>query len=98
MVFNYNEPTCAEQIRDYTKGKLHYAFDTISNEQTGAICAAALATEKSDSNVYSSLMRLEKLPRNDVKNQYTLAYTGLGEDFKIGEKDVPGSKNDYEYI
>ena len=97
-MFDYNDPTCAEQVRDYTKGKLHHAFDTISNEQTGAICAAALATEQSDPNVYSSLSPIKKLPRDDVKNKYTLAYTGLGEDFKMGDNGVPGSKEDYEYV
>ena len=97
-VFDYNDPTCAEQVREFTQGNLHHAFDTISNEQTGAICAAALATEKSDSNVYSSLMPLEKLPRDDVKNQHTLAYTSIGEDFKMGDRTVPGSEKDYEYL
>ncbi|MCJ1252152.1 hypothetical protein MMC30_009390 [Trapelia coarctata] len=98
-VFDYNDPTCAEQISDYTKNKLHHAFDTISNEQTAAICAAALSSSSSGSKIYSNLMPIDKLPRDDVQNNCTLAYSSLGEDFKIGEKgqEMPGKNEDLEF-
>jgi len=98
-VFDYNDPTCAERIREYTKNNLHHAFDTISNEQTAAICAAALSTSSSGPKIYSSLLSVKKLPRDDVQNNITMAYTALGENFKMGPKgqEVPGSKEDFEY-
>lgn len=97
-VFDYNDPTCAEQIRDYTQNKLHHAFDTISSEQTAAICAAALSTSSSGSKIYSSLLPVEKLPRDGVQNNNTLAYCAFGETFKMGPKgqEIPGKKEDFE--
>ena len=98
-VFDYNDPTCAEKIRDYTNNNLHHAFDTISNEQTAAICAAALSSSGSGSKVYSSLVPIDKLVREDVKNNNTLAYSALGEYYKFGEKgpEMPAKKEDLEY-
>jgi len=96
-VFDYNDPTCAEKIKDFTKGDLHHAFDCISNDQTAAICAAALSTSSSSPKIYSSLMPIKQLPREDVKNAHTLAYTALGEYTKIGPNELPASKEDYEF-
>jgi len=33
-VFDYTSPDVVEQIQKYTSGKLHYAYDTISSDQT----------------------------------------------------------------
>jgi len=98
-VFDYNDPTCAEQIKDFTKGNLHHAFDTISTEQTSAICVAALSTSSSSPKIYSSLMPIKKLPREDVKNNHTLAYSASGEYTRMGPDgpEIPASKDDLEF-
>ena len=97
-VFDYNDPSCAEMIKEYTKNKLYYAFDTIANERTGAICVASMATESSTTLRYSSLLGVEKLPREDVENKHTLAYTMVGETFTMGDNspELPASRNDIE--
>ena len=98
-VFDYNDPTCAEKIKEYTKDSLFYAFDTITNETTSAICAAALSSKTSQPKVYSSLLSVKDFPRDDVENKYTLAYKAAGEYFKMGPKgpEFPASKEDFEY-
>ena len=99
-VFDYNDPSCAEKIKEYTKDKLHYAFDTIANERTGAICVASMASGSSTPLKYSALLGVKKLPRDDVENKHTLAYTMVGETFTMGDNglELPGSKDDIEYV
>ena len=41
-VFDYNSPTCAEDIRAYTNNHLQYAVDCITSESTIKICYAAI--------------------------------------------------------
>ncbi|MCJ1393668.1 hypothetical protein MMC18_006544 [Xylographa bjoerkii] len=98
-VFDYNDPSCVEKIKEYTKDKLYYAFDTIANERTGAMCVAAMASGSSTPLKYSSLLGVEKLPREDVENKHTLAYTTMGESFTMGENGpkLPASKDDMEF-
>ena len=97
-VFDYNDPSVAERIKEYTKDKLYYAFDTIADERTGAICAAAMASKSNTPLVYSSLLAVEKLPRSDIENKRTLAYTMVGERFTMGDHgpEFPASKEDME--
>lgn len=94
--FDYNDPTCAEQIRDATADSLHYAFDCISLPPTPAICAAALSSK---GGAYSSLIPIEKLPRDDIENKYTLAYTVTGETFQLGPTGsvVEGKAEEYAF-
>ncbi|MCJ1281879.1 hypothetical protein MMC26_001202 [Xylographa opegraphella] len=98
-VFDYNDPSCAEKIKEYTKDKLYYAFDTIASERTGAICVASMASKSSTPPKYSSLLQVPKLPRDDVENKHTLAYTMVGEAFTMGDNgpELPASKEDIEF-
>ena len=94
--FDYNDPKCAEQIRDFTKGKLHKAFDTISNDQTAAICVAAMSEQDTEQNAYSSLVPVQKLPREDVEHKYTILYTAFGEKFVKRGKETAAKPEDFE--
>ncbi|MCJ1355642.1 MAG: hypothetical protein MMC33_005634 [Icmadophila ericetorum] len=96
--FDYNDPSCAEQIQKITDGKLEYAFDTISNEQTAAICVASLNPSKSGVR-YSSLLPMKRFPRDDIFKGYTLAYTTVGEYFRMGPNgpEFPGKEEDFEF-
>ncbi|MCJ1399246.1 hypothetical protein MMC11_002448 [Xylographa trunciseda] len=98
-VFDYNDPACSEKIKEFTKDKLYYAFDTIANERTGAMCVAAMASGTSTPLKYSSLLGIKKLPREDVDNKHTLAYTMMGESFRFGPNgpEFPASKDDIEF-
>lgn len=94
--FDYNDPTCAEQIRDTTTDSLRHAFDCISLPPTAAICAAALSSK---GGAYSSLLPIDKLPRDDIEKKYTLAYTVTGETFNLGPTGsvVEGKAEDYAF-
>ncbi|MCJ1474125.1 hypothetical protein MMC13_002783 [Lambiella insularis] len=96
-VFDYNDPDCAEKIKEFSND-IRYAFDTIANESTGAICTAALASNSAVPLLYSSLLPVKRLPREGVENKYTLAYTMVGEAFRMGpdEPQFPASKEDLE--
>jgi len=98
-VFDYNDPSCSEKIKEFTKDKLYYAFDTIADERTGAMCIAAMASGSSTPLKYSSLVKVQKLPRDDVENKLTLAYTIMGERFTFGSDgpEFPASKDDIEF-
>ena len=95
---DYNDPSCAEQIRKITNNKLEYAFDTISEERTAAICVAAMNPSKSGVR-YTNLLPVKKYPRDDIYKGYTLAYTTVGEYFRMGPTgpEFPARKEDFEY-
>lgn len=83
-VFDYKDPECGKKINEYTKNKLRFAWDTIANPAAAQICADALTTEPGAR--YGAII-VVKFPREDVKHEYTLAYSGVGEDFeKRGHK------------
>lgn len=42
--FDYHSPTCAIQIRDFTKCKLAYALDCITETRSMAICYEAISS------------------------------------------------------
>ena len=41
---------------------------------------------------------MEKLPRDDVANKFTLAYTALGDKFTYSSKDFPPKKEDFDFL
>jgi NADPH:quinone reductase-like Zn-dependent oxidoreductase len=43
--FDYNSPTCGQEIRAYTKNSLQYAFDIITEAKSIAHCYAAIGCE-----------------------------------------------------
>ena len=94
--FDYNDPTCAEKIRDATSDNLRYAFDTISLEPTAAICAAALSSK---GGTYGNLLQVKKVPRSDIEVKATLAYTMNGEYFRMGPEgpEFSEKKEDFEF-
>jgi len=94
--FDYHDPSCAEQIRKYTNNNLKHAFDTITTEDSAKVCADALSS--SSGGKYSCLLHT-KAPRDDVESKSTLAYSMLGEYFRMGEKgpEIPAKPEDYEF-
>jgi len=80
-VFDYNSPTVGADIRQYTKNKLRYVWDTIGDGSAPKICADALSST-SESLYYSALtMTGVPFPREDVKTDVTIAYTIFGAAF-----------------
>lgn len=90
-VFDYRDPDCAKKIREYTNDNLTLAWDTISLPSSAQLIADSLTT-KPDAK-YNALLTL-KFPREDVNATYTLAYSTIGEAFKMGDHSFPASPED----
>ena len=95
-VFDYNDPTAAEQIRAHTKNQLHLAFDCIAEGQSIPFCAAALSSDSSPENHYSGLLGFKEFPREDVNARFTMAYSATGEPLDFGKGEQPGQPEHYE--
>lgn len=94
-VFDFNSPSLIADIRKASNDKLRHAFDCISSEATAKICVESLGP---NGGKYSSLIRVEKLPREDVENSLTIAYTAFGEDFIFKSKKFAASREDLDFI
>lgn len=93
-MFDYRSPTCAEDIKKATSSRLAYALDCIATSSSAAISSAAFGPQ---GGKYTSLLRVEKLDRDDISNNFTLAYTALGERFTYGPNEFPPNKTDYDF-
>jgi NADPH:quinone reductase-like Zn-dependent oxidoreductase len=91
QVFNYKDADVGQQIRKATKDKLKLVFDCIAEGNSSTICAAAIS---SSGGHLSALLPVKDFPRNDVKANFTLAYTALGE--KYSDR-FPANQKDYEF-
>ena len=78
-VFDYKDPQCGQKIREYTKDSLAHAFDCISTKASAGVCSTAIG---SAGGAVSYLLPV-KHEREDVQVKYTLAYTAIGEYFRI---------------
>lgn len=92
--FDYRSSTCAEDIKKATSSRLAYALDCIATPSSAAICTAAFGPQ---GGKYTSLLYLEKLDRDDVSNNFTIAYTALGERFVYGPNEFPPNKTDFDF-
>ena len=55
-----------------------------------------MSQEDTDQNVYSSLLPVKKLPRDDIENKITLLYTSWGERYVKGTRWVEAKPEDFE--
>lgn len=90
-VFDYKEPGVGAKIREATGDNLKLVFDTFSEGTSPEISAAAISSK---GGKYGSILIVDKFPRNDVRNTWTLAYTALGEDFN---NQYPANQADAEF-
>ncbi|CRG89693.1 Protein TOXD [Talaromyces islandicus] len=98
MAFDYNDPTCGQQIHDYTHGQLKLIFDTIGNNTTGIqICEAAFS--KSPTCRYGTLLLNDFSPqrRPDVVVSSSVLMTFRGEAFDLFGRHFPASNEDFEF-
>jgi NADPH:quinone reductase-like Zn-dependent oxidoreductase len=91
--FDYTDPECAQQIRAYTNDSLAHAFDCISTPVSARICSEAIG---STGGTVSYLLPV-KHDRKDVRAEYTLAYTAMGEYFRVLGKDFEALDQDLEF-
>lgn len=92
--FDYRDPQCVQKIREHTRDSLAHAFDCISTKASAEVCSAAIG---SSGGAVSYLLPL-KHEREDVEVKYTLAYTAMGEYFRIaGGKEFEPRREDLEF-
>ncbi|PWY91372.1 GroES-like protein [Aspergillus sclerotioniger CBS 115572] len=89
-VFDYKKPGAAERIREYTEDRLTLVMDTISTEETAAFCVRAMSTQGGD---YTAILDV-KVPREDVRSRWTLAYTCMGKELTYREVTIPAKPQD----
>ncbi|GKZ38756.1 hypothetical protein AbraIFM66950_011219 [Aspergillus brasiliensis] len=92
-VFDYHDPHVGERIREVTDDTLELAFDTISTNQTAAICAAALS---SSGGCYNALLDV-RCPRGDVDTHVSMAYDMIGEPYLMGGKEVQARTESFSF-
>ena len=93
-VFNYKDVQCAQKIRAHTKNSLEHAFDCISTKASAEICSLAIG---SSGGIVSYLLPITH-ERKDVEVKYTLAYTAMGEYFRVsGAREFEPRPQDLEF-
>jgi NADPH:quinone reductase-like Zn-dependent oxidoreductase len=90
-VFDYNEADVGDKIRKATNDKLKLVFDCISEGNSFDITAAAIS---STGGHMSALLPVKDYPRSDVKADWRLGYTALGERFS---DEIDAKPEDYEF-
>jgi NADPH:quinone reductase-like Zn-dependent oxidoreductase len=90
-VFDYKDADVGAKIRKATDDKLKLVFDCIAEGNSSDITAAAIS---STGGHVATLLPVKDYPRDDVKTQFTFAYTALGE--KYNDR-FPASQTDYEF-
>ncbi|KAH7142759.1 chaperonin 10-like protein [Dactylonectria estremocensis] len=93
---DYRDAEAGAKIRQYTNNELRYAWDTISIDSSGQICAAGLTTDSSLKPVYGNLLPVRS-PRKDVSTITTVMHTVFGRDFMFGKVHMPALQQDFEF-
>jgi NADPH:quinone reductase-like Zn-dependent oxidoreductase len=93
-VFDYNDPQCAQKIKDLTNSSLRLTWDTISLDSSAKICAEAMAD--GPGGRYGTILPV-KPPRDDLEVVATFMYTVFNEPFHKGKNEFPVVKEDFEY-
>lgn len=76
-VFDYHSPTCAADIRAYTKNRLKYAIDPFGEVATTALCYEAVGRA---GGIYCALEHYQEsmCTRRAVKHQFVMGPALLG--------------------
>ncbi|KAG0650910.1 ACT-toxin biosynthesis S2 [Hyphodiscus hymeniophilus] len=96
--FDYKEPTCSQQIKDYSGDSIRYAFDCISEGSSVSITVSSMSPS---GGVYSTLLPVSEDEvrgiNPKVQTKHTLGYTVVGEAFKFGPQDFPAMPENFEF-
>lgn len=83
--FDYNSPTCAEEIRSYTKNSLQYVIDIVTEVKTIRLCYAAMGRAGGRYVGFELVPdELVKDMRKTVKPDWVLGITMSGNEIAIG--------------
>ena len=97
-VFDYNNPTCSDQIKQHTKDELQLVFDCVSSGESTDISIKSMSSK---GGVYSALdpVSQEKISslNSKVTSKATIAYSALGEDLSLGGTEITAKVNDFKF-
>ena len=79
-VFDYNSPTCAEDIRALTRNSLRYALDCITTTDSMRLCYAALSRAGGRYTALDAFSEAVAETRKVVRSDWVLGPEMLGED------------------
>jgi len=96
--FDYNSPTCSQDIKSWSQDSIRHALDCISEGSSPDITIPAMSSQ---GGVYSTLLpipadKVKKL-NSKVEIKSTLGYTVVGEYFKFGPQEMPAKPEDFEF-
>ncbi|KAF4952471.1 hypothetical protein FGADI_6705 [Fusarium gaditjirri] len=91
--FNYNSPTCGADIRLHTDNSLAYVLDCVTNVATMTMCYEAISTRGGTYIALDATANTVKYTRRDVRADWVMANTLLGEPCKLdgvyGRPSIP---------
>lgn len=103
-VFDYNFPAEAlDSIFQVTGGGVSIGFDTIANDDSVRFCLKAFGVLGGTLNIALEYFdQTIRYSRKEVKVNFTLVFTMLGEEFDFGGRKVassiwPASETDYQF-
>ncbi|CAE6516367.1 unnamed protein product [Rhizoctonia solani] len=103
VIVNYRDTDIVQQIQKATKNSLKYAFDTISEADTQAICVKSLASTPKAA-IPGKVIVVQfpnedtKSLRSDVVIQPTIIYMALGGSFEWPGISLPASPEDKAHM
>ncbi|MCJ1384590.1 hypothetical protein MMC17_007708 [Xylographa soralifera] len=83
-VFDYHSPSCKEDIREFTGGKLKYALDCITDSRSTTICYGAIGVSGGRYTALESYPERLQRRRRDVKPDWVLGWTVFGKAVELG--------------
>ena len=96
-VFDYKSPTCAADIRAYTKNTLQYAFDCITEDDSMKICYGAIGRAGGRYTAVEPFPTRHKT-RKAIRDEWILALTIYGKKVELeGVFGRDASTEDYEF-
>lgn len=83
VCFDYNSPTCGADIRLHTDNSLAYVVDCVTNVATMTMCYEAIGTQGGTYIALDATANTVKYTRRDVRADWVMANTLLGEPCKL---------------
>ncbi|KAF2136068.1 uncharacterized protein K452DRAFT_238153 [Aplosporella prunicola CBS 121167] len=81
--FDYNSPTCRDEIKEYTKNKLAYVLDCIGNAATMTLCYGALGDGGGHYTALEQYPRRLTIRRRNVSHDWVLGWTLFGKPVEL---------------
>lgn len=94
--FDYNSPTCAMEIRNYTNNTLAYVLDCATDSETMKMCYDAIGLAGGSYVALDPLATHVQYTRRDVKADWVMAYSLWGQAVELtglyGRRAAPADR------